>query len=745
MNLRRINLATSRLALLAGLGIANVATPALAETVDAEAEAEAQAQQQGAAAEPEDDVHNRQTSADGTIIVSAAGLKELDVLAGTSVFEIREIQRDAVNGQIGDLLAKLPGVSSTSFAPGASRPVLRGQQGERVRVLIDGVGTADVSNTSVDHATTIEPITVERIEVLRGPAVLLYGSQAIGGAVNVIDKRIPTRMPDEDFHLDAFAGVDSAANLRTGAGSLDVGIGSNLVFHVDGSWRKTGNADIGGFQLSPELRAELLEKAAEEEDEGELEEAEELREAAGQRGFIPNSDVESWTINAGLGLILGQSTFGAAIGWYDTNYGVIKRPGLKHEHGGDEDGDDELIPASITPFGAGDEEENVRIDLRQFRADFRGDIYLGDGSFERLKLRVGYSDYTHSEIEGTEIGTTFDNVSIEARAELVQNAEGILRGSTGVQYNHRDFSALGEEAFIPPNLTDQFAVFTLQEFGNGPFQLEAAARVEFTNVRSQSIGVERDFDTFSGALGAVYQGIEGVRIGINGSRAERAPAAEELFAFGPHFATQAFEIGDPDLGIESAWGLEAYARGNIGAGTFNLSVYRQWFSNYIYIDETGEEEDDLPVFEFLQEDADFWGFEAEISYPVIDTGSFRLLADANASYVEAELDDGTAVPRIPPLSLLGALEAQTDAFDVRGEVQWFDSQNRVTAFENPTDSFTLVNAMVAWRPLADNRNVTVLLAADNIFDVDARRHASFTKEFVPLLGRNFRASVRLSF
>lgn len=742
MNLRKINLAPSRLALLAGLGIVTVATPAVAETADAEAEA--QTQQQNAAAEPEDDVHNRRTGNVGTIIVSAAGLKELDVLAGTSVLEIREIQRDAVNGQIGDLLAKLPGVSSTSFAPGSSRPVLRGQQGERVRVLIDGVGTADVSNTSVDHATTIEPITVERIEVLRGPAVLLYGSQAIGGAVNVIDKRIPTRMPDEDFHLDAFAGVDSATNLRTGAGSLDVGIGSNLVFHVDGSWRKTGNADIGGFQLSPELRAELLEEAAEKDADGEPDEAAEFREAAGQRGFIPNSDVESWTINAGLGLILGQSTFGAAIGWYDTNYGVIKRPGLKHEHGGDE----EIVTAAITPFGAGDEDEIVRIGLEQFRADFKGDIYLGEGTFERLKLRVGYSDYTHTEFEGPEVGTTFDSKSVEARAELVQNADGMLRGSTGIQFLHRDFDAVGEEAYVPANLTDQVAIFTLQEFGTGPVQIEAAARAEFTNVRSQPLGIERDYDTFSGALGLVYQGIEGVRIGINGSRAERAPSAEELFSLPdvPHIATQAIEVGDPDLRTERAWGLEAYARGTIGAGTFNVTAFRQWFDNYIFLNDTGEEgEDDLPIFEYLQQDADFWGFEAELNYPIIDTGSFRLLTDLRASYVEAELGDGTAVPRIPPLSLLGALEAQTDAFDVRGEVQWFDNQNRVTAFENPTDSFTLVNAMVAWRPLADNRNVTVLVAADNIFDVDARRHASFTKDFVPLLGRNFRASVRLSF
>ena len=718
---------SSRLAIASVLSLAFVAAPAFAQDA-----AKATAKDSGA--QVEDDVHNRQADAEGNIIVSASGLKELDVLAGTSVLELREIQRDMVTGQIGELLTKIPGVSATSFAPGSSRPVLRGQQGERVRVLIDGVGTADVSNTSVDHATTIDPITVERIEVLRGPAVLLYGSQAIGGAVNVIDKRIPTRMPDHNLHVDAFAGVDSASNLRMGAASIDVGIGSNLVFHLDGSWRDTGNMDIGGFQLSPELRAELLEEAAEKDADGEPEEAAEFREAAGQRGFVPNSDMQSWTINAGLGLILGQSTFGVALGYYDTDYGVIKRPGLKHEHGGDGAAEPEEK-----------EDETVRIGLEQFRADFKGDIYLGDGAFERLKLRVGFSDYTHTEFEGAEIGTTFDSTSVEARAELVQNAEGMLRGSTGLQYTHRDFFAVGAEAYVPPNLTDQVAVFTLQEFGTGPFQIEAAARAEFTNVEAQTLGIARDYDTFSGALGAVYEGIEGIRIGLNGSRAERAPSAEELFSNGPHIATQAFEIGNPDLATERAWGLEAYARGNIGAGTFNFTVFRQWFDNYIFLEETGAEEDDLPVFRYLQQDADFFGIEADLSYPVIDGDKFRLLTDLRASYIEAELGDGTAVPRIPPLSLLGALEAQTDAFDVRGEVQWFDGQDRVTTFETPTDSFTLVNALVAWRPLADNRNVTVQLAADNIFDVNGRRHASFTKDFVPLMGRNFRASVRLSF
>jgi iron complex outermembrane receptor protein len=733
MKHRRMLTASSQLALATTLGLALVVAPASAQSTGTEP-APQQAAGNPAPATVEDDLHNRQTSPRGEIIVSAAGLKELDLLAGTSVVEIADVQRDAVNGQLGDLLTKIPGVSATSFAPGSSRPVLRGQQGERVRVLVDGVGTADVSNTSVDHATTIEPITIERIEVLRGPAVLLYGSQAIGGAVNVVDKRIPIRMPDEAFHLDAFGGIDSATNLRTGAASLDVGIGSNLVFHVDGSWRETDDIEIGGFQVAPALRADLLADAAEEESEGELEEAAELREAANQRGTVPNTAMESWTINAGLGVILGESTFGASLGWYDTTYGVPTRPGASHPHGEEGEGGEEE-----------EGEELVTIGLQQFRADFKGDIFLGDGAFERLKLRVGYSDYTHTEFEGDEVGTVFDATSLEARAELVQDTGGMLRGSSGVQYLHRDFSAVGAEAYVPPNLTDQFAVFTLQEWGTGPFQIEAAARAEFTNVEAQTLGIERDFDTFSGALGLVYEGTPGVRFGLNGSRAERAPSAEELFSDGPHIATQAFEIGDPDLRTERAWGLEAYARGSIGKGTFSLTAFRQWFDNYIFLEETGEEEDDLPVFEYLQRDADFWGVEADLSYPVIDTEGFRLLTDLRASYVEAELADGTAVPRIPPLSLLGALEAQTGAFDVRGEVQWFDSQDRVTTFETPTDSFTLVNALVAWRPLRDNQNVTVQIAADNLFDVVGRRHASFTKDFVPLVGRNFRASVRLSF
>ena len=256
---------------------------------------------------------------------------------------------------------------------------------------------------------------------------------------------------------------------------------------------------------------------------------------------------------------------------------------------------------------------------------------------------------------------------------------------------------------------------------------------------------ERDFDTFSGALGLAYEAVDLFRAGVNLSRVERAPAAEELFANGPHIATQQFEIGDPTLSKESAWGVEGFVRGEIGQAEFNLAVYKQWFDDYIFLGANGLEEDGLPVFVIGQQDADYFGVEGEVIVPLFSSGGFDVITDLRASYIDAELGDGTSVPRIPPLELLGALEFQSPAIDVRGEVQWFAEQDQVSAFETPTDDFTFVNFLISWRPLPNQENITVQLAADNVFDVIGRRHASFTKDFVPLGGRNLRASVRLSF
>jgi iron complex outermembrane recepter protein len=686
-----------------------------------------------------DDFHDRRVAPSGEIVVTAAvGLEQLDVLAGVSVIEGDELQR-SLAGQIGDVLTSLPGVSATSFSPGASRPVLRGFSGERVRVLVDGIGTIDVSNTSADHATTIDPLTAERIEVLRGPAVLLYGSQAIGGAVNVIDKRIPQRRLDEPFHLDAIGAADTAYELRQGGASLDVPLGDRFVVHVDGAYSRTSDVEIPGFVLSRALRADVLAEADEEEAEGHLDEAAELRELADQRGTLPNSATETWSANAGFAFFEGDSNLGASFGVYDTAYGVPTRPGAGHGHG-DEEGEE---------AEGGEEEgaETVSIGLRQYRADLRGRLALGDGLFSALNTRVGFSDYTHTEFEGDEVGTVFATKGIEARAVLEQSRRGAWGGSTGVQFYFRDFDAFGGEAYVPKNATEQLAVFTLQEFQLDPFQVELAARFETTDIESQVVGFSRSFDTLSGALGLAYETDGGLRFGVNASRAERAPSAEELLSLAdvPHVATQAIEVGDPGLGKERAWGLEAFARGSLGAGTASLAVFKSWFDNYIYLAETGLEEDGFPVFAYRQSDARYFGVEGEISYPIVRRDGFTLLADLRGDYIRASLADGTPLPRIPPIRLLGALEAQAGAFDVRGEVQWFADQDRVAPFETPTDGFTHVNASLAWKPLRGNDNVTLLAQVDNVFDAEGRRHASFTKDFVPLAGRNFKLSLRASF
>ncbi|HEY9091078.1 TonB-dependent receptor [Parasphingorhabdus sp.] len=679
-----------------------------------------------------DDFHK-----DDAIVVTAPYVKKLDILAGTSVLSGDQLTKD-MRGQIGDSLTSLPGISSTSFAPGASRPVLRGFQGPRVRVLTDGLGALDASNTSTDHAVAIDALTAQRVEVLRGPAVLLFGGDAIGGAVNVIDKRIPRNVPDEAFHLDAIGGYGSAANDWSMGGSLDVKLTDSLVFHINGSFRDTDDVNVAGYVLAPELRSEVLAQAAEEAEEGHLDEAAELTATANQRGKVPNT--ASRTINASTGLAyIGEGgNIGFSVSYYDTDYGVPTRPGTVHAHEADDDDDHDH-----------DHEEGeapVTIGLEQFRADLRAGVDLG-GFFEKLNLRAGYSDYEHTEYEGDEVGTVFQVSGVEARAELVQSDRNGWRGVIGTQLLQRDFNAIGAEAFVPKNSVESLAAFTVQEIDLGNFEAEIAARYEKTDLSSNIINFDRSFDSLSGALGLAYAPDgTGLKVGVNLSRSERAPSAEELLSDGPHIATQAYEIGNPDFTTEKSWGGELYARWDSDDLQLNATIFANLFNDYIFEAATGAEEDGLPVFQYFQRDATYYGFEASASYVFARTGRFDFVADGVADYVRAKIKDGGGpVPRIPPLRLLGGIEAQSDALDLRAELEWSDAQNRVAAYETPTDSFTLVNASAAWRPFGKNGGVTLLASANNIFDVNVRRHASFTKDYVPLAGRDIRISAKFSF
>src|SRR5690606_18530799 len=321
-----------------------------------------------------------------------------------------------------------------------------------------------------------------------------------------------------------------------------------------------------------------------------------------------------------------------------SEYGVPTRPGMHHhrEEGGEEVAEEE--------HGA----EGVSIGLEQIRADLRGSLDLGNGLFSELTTRWAYSDYTHTEFEGDEVGTTFSVDGIEGRVELIQRERGGWRGSVGGQYMRRNFAAVGAEAFVPANTTENLALFTLQEVDFDPFEIELGARFERSTVEAETLAARRTFDTVSAAAGFAYSPMPGVRLGINGSRAARSPSAEELFANGPHIATQQFEIGNPNLRQETALGLEGYVRANMGGADLGLSVYRTWFDDFVYLRATGDEIDELPVYGQMQQGADYFGVEAEASFPLFRVGGFRMVGDIQGDYTRAPRADGPRVPRIPP-------------------------------------------------------------------------------------------------
>jgi iron complex outermembrane recepter protein len=673
--------------------------------------------QETAGTAPKEQIQDDDFHGDPEIIVTAPYGKRLDILAGTSALAGAELAAQA-RGQIGDTLTKLPGVSATSFTPGASRPVLRGFQGGRVAVLTDGIGNIDASNTSADHAVTIESLTAERVEVLRGPAVLLYGGQAVGGAVNVIDKRIPRAVPKEAVHIDALLGYASANREYSGGASIDVPVGDRFVVHADGSYRNGEDLRTGGFVLAENLRSSTLALAADAAADGDTAGAGELTALANSRGRISGTFVKTWTAGAGAAFIDNGGNLGVSFNIFDSNYGIPARPGG---------------------------ESGVSIDLKQYRFDLRGEIVLGDGLFDALKIRTGYANYRHQEFVGDEAETLFLSKGIETRAELVQNERGNWNGASGLQYQIRDFKAIGEEAFVPPNTSRQFGVFTLQEFGFGPISIETSARFDHSKFEAKTINASRQFNNISAALGLSYSSGE-LKIGTNLSRTGRAPTAEELFSDGPHLATQAFEIGNINLKSERSWNGEFYVRYDGTPVEFSATVYANRFSNFIYENQTGAVEDDLPVFQITQRGARIWGAEIEASARIGRIAGFDVETDIVADLVRAKLTgNGGNLPRIPSLRILGGAELKGSNLDLRGEMEWADAQKRVAPLETQTGGYTLVNASATWRPWGKERNISLVASANNIFDVTARRAASFTKDFAPLAGRDFRVSARFSF
>ncbi len=666
---------------------------------------------------PQADPRHARSHDDETIVVTGVRRDIDDVLGGVSVVDGAELA-NAIRPSIGETLAKQPGVSATSFGPAASRPILRGLGGDRIRILTDGIGSLDLSSSSADHAVAINPLTADRIEILRGPSALLFGSAAIGGVVNVIDSRIPRRDPERPAHVEGLLGYASAANERSANLGVDVPLGSGFVLHGDGSWAKSDELRTGGFILSKALRAEARASADPA-----------INALAGLKGDLPNSAAKSAEVAGAVGYVKGALNLGVSVTRHTALYGVPIRFSL-----------DPAVEA-----------EAPRLDVEQTRYDARAEVPLG-GRFANLRVRGGLARYHHDEIEPDgAIATSFYTRGGELRAELEQAERSGWGGTSGAQFLKKSVSIDGEEKYLPDARQRQSGLFTLQSLKAGDWRFEGGARAETSRLSANAddlLGTpdgKRRFTTVSGSLGALYELSPGWKAGLNLSRSARAPAIDELFANGPHAGTQAFEIGDPNLDAERSVGIEASLRRTAGPVRATLTAYVTRFGNFIYQAPTGEIEDELPVLAYRQGEARYRGFEAEVEARLGTFAGIAWGAAAQADGVRATVVGEGPAPFIPPFRLLGALTGERGAFDGRIEVEHALRVSRTADRETETPGYTLVNAELEWHPLKQRPGLTLALAANNIFDVEARRHSSLLKDYAPLAGRDLRLTARFDF
>jgi len=661
---------------------------------------------------------------DQEIVVTGVRRPAGDVLGGVTILDEEKLTHD-VRPSIGETLASQPGVTASSFGPTASRPVIRGLSGERVRVLVDGIGTLDLSSSDPDHQVTINPLTADRIEVLRGPSALLFGSSAIGGVVNVIDTRIPRSIPTEPIKVDALAAFGSAADERSGNISVDVPLGGHFVAHADGAYTKFDDLRIGGYVLSGPLREQAL--ASPDPD---------IRALANLKGTLPNTGGTIGDIAGGLAYVDGDLNVGVSVSHHTFRYGVP-------------------IRFSLEP---GEEAEQPTIDGRQTRADARVNVPIG-GFFKLFEFRGGISKYHHDELtpEG-DVDSSFFTRGGEMRADVVQNERGGWGGTTGVQYLEQHVHLSGEEKYLPDSINRQMGIFTLQSLVLGDVRLEAGARVESSHLDADAdaqiaanggvigtIPLSRDFTPISGSLGANYDFLPGWRAGISISHSERAPAIDELFANGPHGGSETFEVGDPNLGTEASNSVELSVHHTTGPLHLQGSLYYSRFTNFIFQAPTGAVRDALPVFSYREGKADYYGFELQADaklggFAGIDWGA-ELVTDA----VRATIRNFGPAPLIPPLRVIGAITGSRGQVDGRIEVERDFAHNRTAPIETETPGFTLVNASLDWHPFAAKPELTLSLQGNNLFDVDARRSTSLLKDFAPLAGRDIRLSARIAF
>jgi iron complex outermembrane receptor protein len=636
-------------------------------------------------------VPTNQTRPIETIVVTASSLGDPSdaISQGVAVINRGEALQASISGGIGETLAGIPGVRSTFYGVNASRPIVRGLGEDRIRLVLNGLQGIDASTISPDHAPAIDGLDAEGIEVLKGPAALRYGGNAVGGVVNVVDGRLPSRLPEKPFAGEIFLAGSTAEDAGTAAFKL-VGTTGAGVLRVDGFRRDGQDYKIPGYSQTDAMRAVTGDDT---------------------EGTAFNTRGEIWALGGSIARITYKNSLALATRQTKSNYGI---PG-----------------------------EEAFIELSQTRYDFQASI-KGIGFLDTLTFSITSGDYTHSEIEfDGAIGTVFTNEGYEGRLEARHRSIGALDGLFGLQFASNDFAAEGDEAFILPVTIETIGAFWVERFNRDNWGGEVGARYEQRDY--SGLAGNRNFDLGSFSASAFIKPIDGLRLSLNAGYTERAPTEVELFADGPHAATQAFEIGDADLKTETATSLEGISRWQIGGVTVDLNVWRTSFDGFIAFNPTNLIEDDLPVFLVSQKDATLTGAELHVTWPFGEVGSWSVVGDGGIDTVRGSYDDGGAIARMPPAMITLGLEARSPQMRVRAEVQSIAEQSRTAAFETKTEGSTALNALWSWRPVQSGDRIALTFEGRNLTNEDIREHTSFLKDYLPKPGRSIRVSLTGSF
>lgn len=643
---------------------------------------------------------------------------ELNMTQPTSVIHGDNLRRKR-EVSLGDTLSNELGVASSSFGPGAGRPIIRALDGPRIQVLENGIGTLDISSLSPDHAVTIETLNASQIEILRGPATLLYGGGATGGVVNAVTGRIPNQLFKSlkgNFEVRG----NTATEERTGSFNLNRSF-AQTSWSFGGFKRKTSDYDIPG-QAVINSASHMHHEHEDDHDH---------QPADSQKSVVRNSAVDSQGLSAGGSFVGERGFFGGSISLLESKYDIP------------------------TP-------ERPSIDLTQARYNLTGELDNPLSGFEKFKVRMGYNDYKHNELESNgEIATRFKNRELETRAEFLHAPIANLKGLFGIQFQDRNFSALGEEAIVPITKSRSTGLFLIEERNWGNFRFELGGRYEYaTRDPQNAIDPSRAFGLFNGSAGTLWNFIQDYNLGLTATHGQRAPAIEELYINGPHHATGTFQIGDNALRKEATNNFDLSFSKTAGFMKWKVNAFYNRFNNYIFLrnvdtngdgiaDRVNEDGELDPQGEFqalnmTQTDATFYGAEAEAIFTLKpDTLDLRLFTD----YVRGKLDNGNGnVPRTTPQRFGLELNYQMNRWTANLTTIHVLRQNKRAELETSTPSYTLLNLEASYRIKETKSNgIRLFVQGKNLLNEEIRVHTSFLKNFAPLPGRALVAGIRGDF